>query len=123
MRHRRLLCLVLIGSASAAGLSAGIAAGVTHSENALRPINARIAGFAPRTVTVAPGALVRWRNVDGRPHNAVSLRRIGPRSAFRSGDPVPGNFQVRAPRRRGSYSYICAVHPLTMRGTVIVRAT
>lgn len=82
---------------------------------------ARIAGFSPRTVVVAPGALITWSNRDRATHDATARTRINGRPAFSSGAPAKGAFRARAPRRRGTYGYVCSVHPLTMQGKVVVR--
>ncbi len=119
MRRTPVLSAIL-----SATVAASVAAGGAVSGGAAAPapiITAKIQGFAPKVVTVKRGALVRWRNADRQDHNAVALRRIGGRSAFSSGAPRTGDFRARAPRKPGTYRYICSVHPLTMKGTLVVR--
>lgn len=88
---------------------------------ATKTVVARIRGFAPKRLTVAKGTMVRFRNADRASHNAVATRKIGRKSAFTSGAPVSGAFSIRAPRRAGAFAYICQVHPLTMKGTIVVK--
>lgn len=142
MHHRR---AVLLALTAALGLGAG-AAGVATADGAItypkvtptastaqapaasRPRapalvrgRAAIGGFTPKRRVVRPGGRVIFRNTDGAPHNARSLKKLRGASAFRSGAPVRGNFAIRAPRAKGAYVFICDVHPLTMRGTLVVR--
>lgn len=84
-------------------------------------VTAQVGGFRPARIVVGRRALVRFRNLDGFTHNAAAVRRIAGRRAFRSGRPTTGPFRVRAPARPGAYRYVCEVHPLTMRGTLVVR--
>lgn len=132
---RRTLTFLTVAALSAA-LAAGAAGGspakdgaptgagpAVATADATKTVAARIRGFAPRRIVVSGRTLVRFRNVDGALHNAVASRKIAGRSAFTSGAPRPGAFSFRAPRRKGTYAYICEVHPLTMRGTVVVRPT
>lgn len=77
--------------------------------------------FRPARIVVGPGAVVRWKNRDRAPHNATSL-------AKRSGNPLfktrtigfRGEATGRAPTRRGTYGYVCTIHP-RMRGMLVVR--
>lgn len=119
MRRTPILSVILAATVAAGAVAGtGLAA---RPGSAAKPIVAKIKGFGPKTATVPRGALIRWRNADGRPHNAVALRKIRGRSAFTTGAPVTRDFRARAPRRRGTYRYICSVHPLTMKGTIVVR--
>lgn len=119
MRRTPLLSVMLAASVAAAGVVGTGVAATTGS--AAKPISAKIAGFAPKSVTVKKGVTVNWRNADKQQHNAVALSKIAGRSAFTSGAPTTGNFSAKAPRKAGTYRYICAVHPLTMKGTLVVK--
>lgn len=118
MRRSAMLCALLAVTVAASAGSAGVP---DMAEAAPVPIRASIKGFAPKVVKVKRGAVVRWRNSDGRPHNAVSLKAVRGRSLFTSGALTPRNFRARAPRRPGRYPYICTEHSLTMRGVLVVR--
>ena len=78
--------------------------------------------FRPARKVVSPGSLVVWKNRDHAPHNATSLaRRANGTRLFRT---RTGAFRAeltaRAPRQRGTYRYICTVHP-RMTGVLVVR--
>jgi plastocyanin len=77
----------------------------------------RIAGFkyAPSPVRVPSGTTVRWVNEDTAKHT-VSARN----GAFSSRELTKGQTYSRKFVRRGSYVYLCALHP-QMQGTVVVR--
>jgi amicyanin len=70
--------------------------------------------FAPKILTVKPGATITWTNRDDIPHNVVSTG-----GSFAS--PVLDTdqtftFEFRKP---GTYPYFCKIHPM-MTGSVIV---
>jgi plastocyanin len=77
--------------------------------------------FRPARKVVRRGELVVWKNSDRAPHNAIALATIAGKPAFRT---RTGNkdarLTARAPRRAGTYRYLCAVHP-RMRGLLVVR--
>ncbi|MDE2219317.1 MAG: cupredoxin domain-containing protein [Gammaproteobacteria bacterium] len=71
--------------------------------------------FAPRTITIAAGTTVTWRNLDAEPHtvrNGDALVRSG---ALDQGDTYSLRFD-----QRGVYHYGCSLHP-QMSGTIIVQ--
>jgi plastocyanin len=73
--------------------------------------------FTPATVTIRRGDRVRWAWRDPRtPHNVISRGRLRFRS---SAIKETGTYVVRF-RRRGTYRYVCTIHP-GMAGKVIVR--
>lgn len=119
MRRTPVLSVILAAAVAAGGVAGTGVAATTGSSS--RPIKAQIKGFAPKTVTVKRGAVVHWRNADKQHHNAVALSKIRGRSAFSSGAPTKGNFRAKAPAKAGAYRYICSVHPLTMKGTLLVK--
>jgi plastocyanin len=97
------------------------AAALLHARAALaedaRPTEIRIAQhrYQPRTITVAPGATLRWVNEDEDPHTvtadggAFASRGLDTREAFTFTFPAPG-----------TYRYHCALHP-DMTGEVVVK--
>lgn len=120
MRRTPILCVLVAASlASAAVVGPGLAG--TPKPKASATVTAKIAGFGPAKVTVRPGARLTFRNTDGEDHNAVSTKRLAGKSAFTSGAPTDGDFRAKAPRTKGTYRYICQVHPLTMKGTIVVK--
>ena len=78
--------------------------------------------YRPARKVVARGALVVWKNRDRAPHNASSItRRADGTRFFRTRTAgFRGEVTARAPRRAGTYRYLCTVHP-NMRGTLVVR--
>jgi plastocyanin len=73
--------------------------------------------FRQSSVRIRRGDTVRWRWVGQNPHNVTVTR--GPRR-FSSSTKSSGSYSKRL-RRRGTYRYICTVHPTSMRGRVVVR--
>ena len=81
--------------------------------------------FSPRSVTVKPRTKVKfkWSEGNSNPHN-VTLTK-GPKKAKK------GDFQSKtattgmkfAPKfvKKGSYDFICTIHPGTMKATVKVK--
>ena len=78
----------------------------------------RMAGsrFEPATLTIAPGATVRWFNDDGLPHTVTASD-----SSWDSGNLDPGATFERAYDMPGTYSYLCRYHPGQI-GTIVVAA-
>ena len=120
MRRGRLALLLLAAAAAAAPLVPGGAWGLATTANEPE-IEIEDFAFRPARKVVRPRALVRWKNSDRAPHNATALRTAGGRPVFRTRTGGKGARSLaRAPARRGSYAYICSVHP-RMRGTLVVR--
>ena len=73
--------------------------------------------FTPSTVTIQRGSSVRWVWKDPRvSHNVKSRGRL----RFRSSDTkLTGTHLVRF-RSKGTYRYVCTIHP-NMIGKVVVR--
>ena len=70
--------------------------------------------FDPKTIEVAAGATVTWRNEDNFTHTVEvegqEDRKVEPGEAISVSFPEPG-----------SYDYVCTLHSHDMRGTVVVR--
>ena len=80
-------------------------------------IDIRNFAFDPATVTVHPGDTVEWKNDDSAPHTATTNAS---KSGFDSGIIQPGaSWRHQAPDK-GTYNYICTIHPY-MKGTLIVQ--
>ena len=84
------------------------------SLSATKTVNIRSTGFVPRTVTVAGGDTVRWRNVDTVNHQVVANN-----GSFASNTIAPNKTYSRRFDIPGTYGYRDALHP-TLRGTVRV---
>lgn len=62
--------------------------------------------FHPREITVAVNDAVEWVNKDPFPHNVTSKA-----GRFQSGNLLPdGKWQFR-PTSRGTFEYVCTLHP------------
>ena len=72
--------------------------------------------FRSRSITIQRGDRVRWVWVGREPHNVTVTR--GP-VEFSSRTKSDGAYRKRL-RRRGTYRYICTLHPDDMRGRVVV---
>lgn len=120
MRRGTTLSGIAVAAALAAA-AAGLASGAPPVGSASNPVlvrKSRTHGFSPAVATVAPRAVVHFRNVDGRKHSVVQKTSGTP--LFISGPPTRHDFTVRAPARAGRYAYVCLVHPF-MHGTLVVR--
>jgi plastocyanin len=84
------------------------------SLSALKVVNIRSTGFVPRTVTVAAGDTVRWRNVDTVNHQVVANN-----GSFASNVIAPNKTYSRRFDIPGTYGYRDALYP-ARRGTVRV---
>lgn len=71
--------------------------------------------FVPASLTVKAGTTVEWANQDDEPHTVTSVSGL-----FRSGA-IDSNaaFRFRFDRR-GTYQFVCSIHP-RMVGTVVVQ--
>jgi plastocyanin len=72
--------------------------------------------FRKRSVTIQSGDRVRWVWVGNEPHDVTVTR--GPRK-FHSRTKRSGRYRKRL-FKRGTYRYICTVHPIDMSGKVVV---
>jgi len=73
--------------------------------------------FDPATVTVHPGDTVEWKNEDNAPHTATADT---PKPGFDSSVIQPGAAWRYDAREKGTYNYICKIHPY-MKGKLIVQ--
>jgi len=73
--------------------------------------------YRPATLTVSPGAVVTWTNLDNSRHSAsFASAAVGATPIFTS-----GTQRLTMPATPGTYAYQCAVHGAAMQGTVIVQ--
>ena len=71
--------------------------------------------FAPKEITIAPGAKVTWINRDDTPHTVASNDKSFSSKGLDTDDKFEHVFASE-----GDFSYICTVHPF-MTGVVHVR--
>ncbi len=71
--------------------------------------------FLPDDLTIALGQTVEWVNKDPFPHNVASKA-----GGFRSGDLQPDQEWRFRPSKRGTFTYVCTLHP-TMTAVLHVR--
>jgi plastocyanin len=102
---------LLIATAVCALAGAGFA---VASLTATKTVNIRSTGFAPRTVTVAGGDTVQWKNVDTVNHQVVANN-----GSFASNTIAPNKTYSKRFDFPGTYGYRDALHP-TLRGAVKV---
>ncbi len=71
--------------------------------------------FLPATVTVKPGATVRWKNVDSTNHTVTADK-----GGFDLGNVGKGASKSVRLTKPGVYAYHCNYHP-SMRGRIVVK--
>jgi plastocyanin len=100
-----------IATAACALAGAGFAfAGLTANKT----VSIKSTAFAPKTVTIAGGDTVTWKNVDTVNHQVVANS-----GAFASGQIAPNKVYAKRIDTPGTYNYHDALHP-TLKGTVKV---
>jgi plastocyanin len=102
-------------AAALLGLSGLGARAVTSSAEAAAQIRVQNFQFVPRTLEVAAGQTVVWRNQDDEIHTITSSQGLFRSPALDADEVFSYRFE-----RPGTYAYGCALHP-QMRGTVVVR--
>jgi plastocyanin len=100
---------LLIATAVCALAGAGFA---VASLTALKTVNIRSTGFVPKTVTVAGGDTVRWKNVDTVNHQPVANN-----GAFACNTIAPTKTCSKAMNTPGTIQYRDALHP-SLQGTI-----
>jgi plastocyanin len=71
--------------------------------------------FTPQRIEVRLGDTVVWRNKDFFPHTATAEDH-----SFDSGEIAANRSWKFKPRKKGSYPYICTLHP-SMKGSLEVK--
>jgi|SRR5262245_611385 len=79
-----------------------------------KTVNITSTAFKPKTVTIAGGETVTWKNVDTVNHQVVANN-----GAFASGQIGPNRIYAKRIDTPGNYNYHDALHP-TLKGTVKV---
>ncbi len=80
-------------------------------------VTMRATAFQPNSLSVLPGTVVTWTNLDNARHSAsFTTAGVGATPIFTS-----GSQSLTMPSVAGTYAYRCAVHGAGMSGTVTVR--
>jgi plastocyanin len=97
-------------------LLAGLAFGAppARSAPATHTVVADATRFQPATLTVKAGDTIVWVNKDMFPHTATSKA-----GGFDSGVIMAGKSWTFTAKKKGSFPYVCVLHP-TMKGTLRV---
>jgi plastocyanin len=113
-----LLAGLIAGAKFASRASTRMAAGAAEQP---RVVTVEIHGFKfnPETVTVRAGDMVVWKNDDSVPHTATEDSDDA-KPVFDSGSIQAGAAWRYVAQDKGSYNYICSIHP-NMEGKLIVQ--
>lgn len=71
--------------------------------------------FSPATLEVNAGDTVIWNNKDPYPHTATSAS-----DGFSSGEILPSRSWKFTAKKRGTFPYVCTLHP-TMKASLVVK--
>ncbi len=112
-----LAALALIVSGSPVRVSAGPLGNSGNRSPKTVAVVIRNFTFDPKTVTVNQGDAVEWKNEDSVPHTATE---DVDKPTFDSGTIQTGAAWRYVARNKGSYNYICTLHP-NMEGKLIVQ--
>ena len=99
--------------------SAGLAVKSRSSPPKVVTVVIRGFKFEPATVTVHPGDTVEWKDDDIVPHTATEYGDPQ-KPAFDSGTIRTGAAWRYVARKKGTYNYICTLHP-NMKGELIIQ--
>jgi plastocyanin len=116
MRKQLILALSVAGVGLAAAALPSTAADPDAEASATKRVRVGDLFFRRRSITIQRGDTVRWVWVGQARHNVTVTR--GP-VEFRSRTKTDGAYRKRL-NRRGTYRYICTLHPDDMRGRVVV---
>ena len=115
-----LATLALIAAAGFPSLaSASRSAGQGSAPQKVVTVVIRGFKFEPATVTVNVGDIVEWKNDDIVPHTATADGEAQ-KPVFDSGTIKTGATWRYLARNKGTYNYICTLHP-NMKGELIVQ--
>ena len=96
-------------------ISFGLGAAADAPTSTSHTVTIEGVSFQPQVLTVKVGDSIVWVNKDPFPHTVTS--RAGD---FDSGEIQPGKSWNYSPQKRGTFPYICTLHP-TMKATLRVQ--
>jgi plastocyanin len=114
MRKQAALALVPFAIAGAALPAAASEPGAQAA--ATKTVKVGDVFFKKSKITIQSGDTVKWRWVGELPHDVTVTK--GPRK-FHSKTKTSGTYSKKI-RKRGTYRYICTVHPTDMKGKIVV---
>ena len=109
---RALVAAALVSLACALQLGVGIGAVAAPTTHTVVIADMK---FVPETLTVKAGDTIVWVNKDFFPHTATTRDKT-----FDSGDIATNKSWKYVAKKKGSFPYICTLHP-TMKATLIVK--
>jgi plastocyanin len=101
-------CLMVLFASSTTALAAPLAA--------TREVTIQGFAFAPAEITLDKGDTIRWTNMDSASHSAVSIQ-----PGFVTLTLVQGQSTMTIFDQPGTYEYVCGIHGVSMKGSVVVR--
>lgn len=104
---------VLLATGWAAGDGA-TTAGATATASKTKRVAIKGFAFRPKTLRVPRGTKVVFKNSDRARHNATR------RGSFRTGNLKKGQSATVRFKRKGTFRYICTIHP-SMKGKIVVK--
>lgn len=113
-----LVFLASLALIAAPGYPAHAGQAASSASAAPKVITVLIRGFKfePATVTINEGDTVEWKNEDDVPHTAT----VDDNAGFDSGNIETGAAWRYVAQKKGSYDYICTLHP-NMHAKLIVQ--
>lgn len=85
-----------------------------NQQNSQNSITIQNFAFSPQTMTVKAGTTVTWTNQDTAAHNIKSSFDFNSKT-LNKGDSYQFTFN-----EKGTFDYICGLHPLRMKAKIIV---
>ncbi len=113
---RKQLALVLVPVALAGAALPAVASEPGAHASATKRVKVGDLFFKKSKITIQSGDKVRWTWVGEFPHDVTVTK--GPRK-FHSKTKTSGTY-TKTVRKRGTYRYICTVHPDDMKGKIVV---
>jgi plastocyanin len=113
---RKQLALVLVPMTLAAAALPAVASEPDAQASATKRVKIGDLFFKKSRITIESGDTVKWTWVGALPHDVTVTQ--GPRK-FHSKTKASGTYSKKL-RRRGTYRYICSVHPNDMKGRIVV---
>jgi plastocyanin len=114
---RKKLALTLVPVVLAAAAIPALASEPTAHASATKRVKVGDLFFKKSKITINSGDTVKWTWVGQAPHNVTVTK--GPKK-FHSKTKTSGSYSKKI-RRRGTYRYICTVHPTQMKGKIVVK--